>query len=357
MPYQVDHLEQFLDYSHEHKATDLHLCSGSKPLVRIQGRLTEIPDTDTMQPSTVKEIMLALLDDDKKNKLHEKKVLDFSFTKSGGRFRANIYSQNGSYAAAIRILPLEIPQFSKLGLPKAVESFTKKTKGLFLVTGATGCGKSTTLASLLNLINERHKYHILTIEDPIEYLHQHKKSLVTQREIGEDAEGFASALRSSLREDPDVIMVGEMRDPETISTALIAAETGHLVLSTLHTVGAAKSIDRIIDAFPTSQQNQLKSQLAAVLEGIVSQQLVPRIDRQGLITASEVMFVNTAIRNLIREGKHYQINNIIQTGQAQGMQLLEADLARLCNNGMISKEEAVHRAGEPLLLNQFLDRR
>lgn len=357
MKQEIELLEEFLRYSKKNNATDLHLCSDSRPLARINGYLTELPDTEVMRPGLINEILFSLLDENRKNKLYDKKVLDFSFSQSDGRFRANIYSQNGTYAAAIRILPLEIPHFSKLGLPESVESFAEKSKGLFLVTGATGCGKSTTLASLLNLINERYKYHIITIEDPIEYLHRHKKSLVTQREIGQDADDFASALRSSLREDPDVIMVGEMRDPETITTALIAAETGHLVLSTLHTVGAAKSIDRIIDAIPPDQQNQVRSQLANVLEGIVSQQLIPRIDRKGLVVASEVMFVNPAIRNLIREGKHYQINNIMQSGQVYGMQLLEADLARLCSNGFIGRNEAVLRASEPQMLIKFLDRR
>jgi twitching motility protein PilT len=244
-----------------------------------------------------------------------------------------------------------------LGLPGVVETFTSKTKGLFLATGATGSGKSTTLASLLNLVNEKYSYHIITIEDPIEYLHRHKKSLVTQREIGEDADSFADALRSALREDPDVIMVGEMRDAETISIALIAAETGHLVLSTLHTVGAAKSIDRIIDAFPPAQQNQVRSQLATVLEGVVSQQLLPRKDQPGLVVASEVMLVNPAIRNLIREGKHYQVNSIMQTGQAQGMQLLEADLAKLCLSGVIDRDEMLLHAQDQQLLQQFLNRR
>jgi twitching motility protein PilT len=309
-------------------------------------------------PNKINGIIDGLLNEKNKARLERDRVLDFSFSKPGmGRYRANIYSQRGTYAVAIRMLPFDIPPFAELGLPPVVESFTAKTKGLFLASGATGSGKSTTLASLINLINETYRYHILTIEDPIEYLHRHKKSLVTQREIGEDADNFASALRSALREDPDVIMVGEMRDPETISIALTAAETGHLVLSTLHTVGAAKSIDRVIDAFDPAHQNQVRSQLAAVLEGVVSQQLIPRYDTPGLAVASEVMFVNPAIRNLIREGKHYQINSVMQTGLAQGMQLMDADLAKLCAAGMIHKDEAFLRAQDPQLLQQFLNRR
>lgn len=358
MENEIDFLESLLKYSSEHKATDLHLCAGSKPLIRTNGKLREIEDSEMIMPDVVNNIIDDILDENRKIRLHEKKVLDFSFSKPGlGRFRANIYSQRGTYAIAIRMLPFDIPRFSELGLPPAVESFTGKTKGLFLATGATGSGKSTTLASLLNVINETYHYHIITIEDPIEYLHKHKKSLMTQREVGEDTEDFAAALRAALREDPDVIMVGEMRDSETISIALTAAETGHLVLSTLHTVGAAKSIDRIIDAFPPAQQNQVRSQLATVLEGVVSQQLIPRVDGSGMVVSSEVMFVNSAIRNLIREGKHYQINSIMQTGQAQGMQLLEADLARLCNSGIIDKEEVMFHSQDPQLLQQFLNRR
>jgi len=327
-------------------------------MVRINSRLSVVDSFDVIFPPAVNEILDSLLDESKMTALQANKVLDFSFSIPGlGRFRSNIYSQRGTYAIAIRLLPFEIPHFDGLGLPVSVKSFADKTKGLFLVTGATGSGKSTTLASLLSMINEEHNYHIITIEDPIEYLHRHKKSLVSQREIGEDASSFASALRAALREDPDVIMVGEMRDAETISIALTAAETGHLVLSTLHTVGAAKSIDRIIDAFPPNQYNQIRTQLSAVLEGVVSQQLIPRIDKEGLCVASEVMLVNPAIRNLIREGKHYQINNIIQTGQSSGMQLMEAELASYANKGIIDREEAITRSQDQQLLNQFLNRR
>jgi len=353
-----DLLEQLLRHAHDVKATDLHICAGSKPLVRKNGKLHEVESAEMTLPPVINAIIDGLLDDRKKKRLYENRVLDFSFSKPGlGRFRANVYSQRGTYAMAIRMLPFEIPAFEKLGLPPVVESFTAKSKGLFLATGATGSGKSTTLASLLNVINENYNYHVITIEDPIEYLHKHKKSLMTQREIGDDADSFASALRAALREDPDVIMVGEMRDPETISIALTAAETGHLVLSTLHTVGAAKSIDRIVDAFPPAQQNQIRGQLATVLEGVVSQQLLPRIDQPGLVVASEVMFVNPAIRNLIREGKHYQVTSIMQTGQTKGMQLLEANLAELCNKGIIDKEETMLHAQDPQLLTQFLNRR
>jgi twitching motility protein PilT len=355
---EANNLENLLKYSHERKATDLHLCAGSKPLIRVNGRLVEVGDGEMLSNAAIDAIIEELLEPKRKDRLDADRVLDFSFSKPGlGRFRANVYSQRGTYAMAIRMLPFDIPELSSLGLPASIKNFTTKSKGLFLVTGATGSGKSTTLASVIHHINEHNNYHIITIEDPIEYLHRHKKSLMTQREIGEDASSFAFALRAALREDPDVIMVGEMRDPETISIALTAAETGHLVLSTLHTVGAAKSIDRVIDAFPPAQQNQIRSQLATVLEGVVSQQLIPRVDQPGLVVACELMFVTPAVRNLIREGKHYQVNSIIQTGQAQGMQLLEADLAKFCNQGVISMEETLLRAQDLQLLQQFLGRR
>ncbi|MDR1533266.1 MAG: type IV pilus twitching motility protein PilT [Clostridiales bacterium] len=354
----TNYLEQLLRYSHEYKATDLHLCVGSKPLIRVNGSLKPAESSEPLKNDIINAIVNEVLDEKRKARLEADRVIDFSFSKSGlGRFRANIYSQRGTYAIAIRMLPFEIPQLNSLGLPASIKNFTTKSKGLFLVTGATGSGKSTTLASVINHINEQNSYHIITIEDPIEYLHKHKKGLMTQREIGEDASSFAFALRAALREDPDVIMVGEMRDPETISIALTAAETGHLVLSTLHTVGAAKSIDRIIDAFPPAQQNQIRSQLATVLEGVVSQQLIPRIDKPGMVVACELMFVTPAVRNLIREGKHYQVNSTIQTGQSQGMQLMEFDLARFCNQGCISMEETVLRAQDLQLLQQFLSRR
>lgn len=347
-----------LETACKEKATDLHLCAGATPVMRIRSNLTPIPGSERIMPEMTMEVVRHLLDDEAFALLEKHKTHDFSFSVAGlGRFRCNVYSQRGTYAIALRTLPFDIPNLADLGLPAILEQFTKKSRGLILATGATGCGKSTTLAAMLDRINAENQYHIITIEDPLEYLHRHKSSLVTQREVGSDTPSFAAALRAALREDPDVIMVGEMRDAETISIALTAAETGHLVLSTLHTVGAAKSIDRVIDAFPAGQQAQVKSQLAAVLEGVISQSLIPRLDKNGLVPACEVMVVNPAIRNLIREGKHYQINSIMQTGQAQGMQLLEMDIARLVQAGTVSMEEAVLRAQDVQLLNQFLNRR
>ncbi len=352
---QFELLNSFLEQTVKRGATDLHICVGSPPLMRINSKLQKLPGTHPLSVDEVSEIVNGSLDLDKMDTLLRDKVIDFSYSKSGlGRFRCNIYKQRGTYAIAIRMLPLQIPDFSSLCLPDTILRFTNKTSGLVLFTGATGCGKSTTLASLVDIINESYNYHILTIEDPVEYLHSHKKSLVTQREIGEDAVSFSSALRSALREDPDVIMVGEMRDTETMAIALSAAETGHLVFSTLHTVGAVKTIDRVLDSFPADQQNQVRSQLATVLEGIVSQQLLPEKNGYGLVPACEVMISTPAVRNLIREGKHYQINNIIQTGKELGMCSLERNLAFLASTGTIEEKVAKLKAQDIKLFEQYL---
>ncbi len=336
-------------------ATDIHVCVGSCPVMRVNSKLVPVPDTQKITPEMMKDIVGDYIDEKKLALLEEKKAIDFAYSKSSfGRFRSNIYMQRGTYAIAIRTLPLQVPSFKTLGLPDIVREFITRRSGLVLVTGATGSGKSTTLASLIDMINKKYDYHILTIEDPVEYLHKHDKSLVTQREIGEDARCFASALRSALREDPDVIMVGEMRDAETIAIALSAAETGHLVFSTLHTTGAVKTIDRIVDSFPSNQQNQIYNQLATVLEGVISQQLLPRSDKEGTVLASEVLSATAAVRNLIREGKAYQINNIIQTGSSRGMQSMERNLADLCRKGYVDPVDARLRSPNPQLFDQYL---
>jgi twitching motility protein PilT len=354
----VRNLDELLEHTCKMKASDLHINVGSRPTLRINSVLEHIPNTDVVTPDISRELVMSLLDDERRVSLEENGEVDFSFSKPGlGRFRVNAYRQRGTYSLAIRLLPFDIPKFDTLGLPQVIKTFAMKSRGLVLATGPTGSGKSTTLASLIGMINEERKAHIITIEDPIEYLHRHKNGLIDQREVGSDTKSFASALRASLREDPDVILVGEMRDPETIAIALTAAETGHLVFSTLHTVGAAKTIDRIIDSFPPAQQNQVKGQLATVLEGVVSQQLIPRRDGSGVVPAVEVMVVTPAIRNLIREGKPYQINSLIQTGSNSGMQSLEANLAKLVMDGVITKDDAMIRAADPQTLFQMMNKR
>lgn len=339
-------------------ASDIHICAGTQPLFRVNGVLVKEEYAEKLNRDEVDYLVENITPINKINDLKTHKSIDFSFSEPGvGRFRCNIYSQRGSYALAIRVLPFDISDFTSLGIPKSVMDITKKSKGLFLVTGATGAGKSTTLASIVNMLNESYGYHIITIEDPIEYIHNHKKSYITQREIGQDARSFKEALRASLREDPDIIMVGEMRDSETISIALTAAETGHLVLSTLHTSSVSQTIDRIIDAFPSAQHAQVRVQLASTLEGILSQQLVRKKDKDGVILATEVMYTTPAIRNLIREGKHYQINNILQTGQALSMHMMEESLANLVKSNIISEDEAMLKAFDTQILKQFLQRR
>lgn len=349
------YIEFLLEVTMEKNATDLHLCVGSRPLIRVNTRLQAVEDTDIIKPDAIEAIVDFYLDQKKLEKLEKYKTVDLSYSVARlGRFRCNFYYQRGTVAIAIRSLPLEIPKIESLNLPENILRFTKKKKGLVLVSGATGSGKSTTLASLISVINHEYSYHITTIEDPVEYLHKHARSLVTQKEIGSDANTFVSALRGALREDPDVIMVGEMRDVETIETVLTAAETGHLVFSTLHTSGAVKSIDRIVDVFSTTQQDQVRSQLATVLEGVITQHLIPRKDGNGLVLACEIMVVTPAIRNLIREGKHYQINNLIQGGRNEGMHSIERELATLVKNDVIDIDEARLRAQDVQLFESYL---
>jgi twitching motility protein PilT len=350
-----EYVEYLLEQTMKHKATDLHLCVGSKPLIRVNSKLQPVENSEIIKPDVIDEIVDFYLDDNKMAKLEKNKSVDLSYSVQRlGRFRCNFYYQRGTVAIAIRSLPLEIPNIESLMLPEEISRFTTKKKGLVVITGATGSGKSTTLASLISSINNTYNYHITTIEDPVEYLHKHNKSLVTQREVGSDANSFVSALRGALREDPDVVMVGEMRDMETVAVVLTAAETGHLVFSTLHTSGAVKSIDRILDVFPAGQHDQIRSQLATVLEGVVTQHLIPTKDQKGLVLACEIMMVTPAIRNLIREGKHYQINNLIQGGRSEGMHSLERELAKLCREGIIDVDEARLRAHDPQLFDSYL---
>jgi twitching motility protein PilT len=338
----------------EKKASDLHITVAVPPMIRVNGSLQRLGD-QSLTPQDTIDIGRQLLSAKQLQELEARGELDLSYSNPGlGRFRVNIYKQRGSYGIAIRVVSLTIPTIEELGMPPVLYELARKPRGLILVTGPTGSGKSTTLAAMVDYINKERSCHILTLEDPIEYLHKHVKSMVNQREIGSDSSNFAVALRSALRQDPDVILVGEMRDLETMSIAVTAAETGHLVLSTLHTIGAAKTVDRIIDVFPPFQQQQIKVQLSTVLEGIISQQLLPKADGSGRIAATEVMVTNTALKNLIREGKTHQLQSLIQTGGKQGMKTMDGSLAELYKKGLITKEAALTYAVDKEMLERYL---
>lgn len=316
-------------------ASDVHLTVASPPIMRVNGRLKRIGD-ERLMPDDTMRIIKEMLTPEQNETFEEKGELDISYSNPGlGRFRVNLYKQRGSYSMALRVVALNIPSMETLRLPLVLKELATKQRGLILVTGPTGSGKSTTLAAMIDHMNQTRNEHIITIEDPIEYLHKHQLSIVNQREIGHDSHSFANALRAALRQDPDIIQVGEMRDLETISTAITAAETGHLVMSTLHTIGAAKTVDRIIDVFPPHQQQQIRVQLASVIEAVISQQILPKADGTGRVAAFEVMVANPAIRNLIREGKTHQIQNVIQTGSNQGMQSMDASLIELYRKRLI----------------------
>ena len=348
-------LSEILIHSVECRASDIHLSVGRAPNYRIDGVL-HTEGEEKLKPDDVKNLIMPLLDERHKRELEESGQTDFAHAIPGvGRFRVNVFKQRGTLASVMRALPFEIPEPDMLGIPPEVVAVTEKKRGLVLVTGPTGSGKSTTLASLIQVINRTRADHIITLEDPIEYLHKHDKSIVNQREIGSDTENYAKALRAALREDPDVILVGEMRDLETISTAITAAETGHLVLSTLHTIGEDKTIDRIIDVFPPDQQQQVRIQLAAVLECVVSQQLLKRSDGQGRVAALEVLFANNAVRNLIREGKTFQIASIIQTSKRLGMQMMDDALYDLYMQRMVDGETVISYAQDPVTMNKKIN--
>ena len=310
---------------------------------------------DVVTPQQTRDVVYSILNDDQRKRFENQQQLDFAYAiPNVARFRVNTYFQRGAISAALRHTPDQIPELEELGLPSIIREFTKKPRGFVLVTGPTGSGKSTTLASMVDIINKEREEHILTIEDPIEFLHNHQKCIVNQREIGSDAVDFAGALRSALRQDPDVILVGEMRDLETISTALTAAETGHLVFATLHTQSASQTVDRVIDVFPPHQQGQVRMQLSVALQGIVTQQLLPTADGSGRVVATEVLVPTPAVRNLIREGKTHQIYSAIQTSGAVGMQTMDSDLASLVRAGKINRALAEQRAGIPEELKRLL---
>jgi twitching motility protein PilT len=336
-------------------ASDIHITAGSRPVVRIDGKITPLMEYPILTPEMTQRLIYSVMSEKHRKQLEEKRQVDFSFgVKDVGRFRANAFFQRGSVAGTFRRLPNKIMTIDEIGLTRKVLELCHKSMGLILVTGPTGSGKTTTLAALINYINENFPYHIITIEDPIEYLFRHGKSIVNQREIGEDVDNFADALRAALREDPDVILVGEMRDLETIEIALRAAETGHLVFGTLHTNTAVSTITRIVDVFPPNQQEQVRIQLSFVLQGVISQRLVPKIGG-GRVLAYELLIPNTAIRSLIRENKLQQIYSIMQSGQAEtGMQTMNQSLANLYRSGLITLEDAFRYSPDVKELERML---
>jgi twitching motility protein PilT len=336
------------------KASDLHLTAGSPPMVREKGRLRPL-DYPVLTPQQTREIIYSILTNDQRKRLENDWQIDFAYSIPGqARFRVNSYFQRASLGAAFRLIPNEMPALDSLGLPPVLREFTKKPRGFVLVTGPTGSGKSTTLAAMLDVINKERHEHIMTIEDPIEFLHRHQNCIVNQRELGSDAVSFALGLKAALRQDPDVILVGEMRDLETISTALTAAETGHLVFATLHTQDTAQTVDRIVDVFPPTQQHQVRVQLSVSLQGIVTQQLLPTADGQGRCCATEVLVPTPAVRNLIREGKTHQIYSALQTGGAHGMQTMDASLVDLVRKQKITRELAEARSSSPEELRRLM---
>jgi twitching motility protein PilT len=329
----------------DRRASDLHITAGAAPMLRQRGRLNPMDGYPVLTPTDTREIVYSILSDGQRQKFENNWQIDFAYQIPGkGRFRVNAYFQRSAVGAAFRLIPFEVVPLENLGLPPVVADFANKPRGLVLVTGPTGSGKSTTLASIIDVINSNREEHIMTIEDPIEFLHRHKKCMVNQRELGSDATTFADALRAALRQDPDVILVGEMRDLETIGTAITAAETGHLVFATLHTQDAPQTIDRIIDVFPSEQQGQVRAQLSVALQGIMTQTLLPTADGSGRVVAAEILVPTAAVRNLIREGKTHQVYSVIQTGGSHGMQTMDASLAGLVRSGKVTRALAESRA-------------
>ena len=341
-------LHELLQLMAERGASDLHITTGSPPQLRINGKLTPIGST-ALAASDTKQMCYSILTEAQKHRFEEENELDLSFGVKGlSRFRANIFVQRGAVSGAIRSIPFQVKSFEELGLPPVARELVKKPRGLILVTGPTGSGKSTTLASMIDKINSERQEHIITIEDPIEFVHNHKMCVVNQREVHADTQSFKNALKYILRQDPDVVLIGEMRDLETIEAALTISETGHLTFATLHTNSSVQTINRIVDVFPPHQQPQIRAQLSFVMEGVISQQLLPRKDGTGRVLALEVMIPNPAIRNLIREDKIHQIYSIMQTGQSKfGMQTMNQSLYDLFTRGLITKDEAIGRSTVP----------
>lgn len=340
-------IEEIMRTAKEAGASDVHITVGIPPKMRVNGNLITM-NYPRMMPADTLSVLLEIMSEPQRERFEERGEYDMSFSiPELGRYRVNAYKQRGSVALALRLVGTKVPSPESLGVPESVINLYERKRGLILVTGPTGSGKSTTLAAIIDKINNNRDAHVITLEDPIEYLHQHKMAMVNQREIGLDSQSYANALRAALREDPDVILVGEMRDFETISVAITAAETGHLVLSTLHTIGAASTVDRVIDVFPPHQQQQIRVQLSNVLEAVISQQLIPRADGMGRVAAFEVLHANAAIRNLIREGKTHQIPNIMQTNRRLGMISMDEAILQLLREGRITRQMAIAFAQNP----------
>jgi twitching motility protein PilT len=357
MPENSFSIDTLLEQMVAHNASDLHLTVGSKPALRVRGELARLEGFPELTTETTRQLLYRIISSEQQKRLEIDRQLDLSYSIPGlARFRVNIYSQRESLAGAFRLIPDSLKSLEELGLPSSLYELCSKPRGLVLVTGPTGSGKSTTLAALIDEINRTRADHIITIEDPIEFLHRHKRCIVNQRELGPDATTFANALRGALRQDPDVILLGEMRDLETIGTALTAAETGHLVFATLHTQDAASTVDRVIDVFPAGQQGQIRTQLAGTLEGVVAQTLLPTADGQGRVPAIEILLPDDAVRNLIRQSKIEQVYSVMQTGGKRGLQTMEQALAELVLRGIVTEEVAVSRSSRTEQLLGLLGR-
>ena len=357
MPETFLSIDALLERMVARSASDLHVTVGTPPAMRVNGALERYQDVPNLSPEDTHQMLYRILSTEQQKLLEINRQIDFAHSIPGlARFRVNVFFQRGTLGAAFRLIPADIKTLEELGIPTALHALTEKPRGLVLVTGSTGSGKSTTLAALIDEINRKRSEHILTIEDPVEFVHRHKRCIVNQREIGPDATSFAEALRAALREDPDVILLGEMRDLETIATALTAAETGHLVFGTVHTQSAPQTIDRIIDVFPAAQQAQVRIQLASTLQAVVTQALLPRKDGSGRVAALEILLPDDAVRNLIRQGKVEQVYSVMQTGLGRGMQTMEQALADLVFGEMISQEIALGATNRPDQLVGLLER-
>ncbi len=356
-PEEVLHIDDLLRIMNESRASDLHLSVGTAPMLRVDGDLTSI-NAERLTPTRMNELIYAILTDEQISEFENNWELDFAYSVRGlSRFRVNVHRQRGTIGAVFRAVPVDPPSLDALGMPDTLKKMAMRPRGLVLVTGPTGSGKSTTLAAMIREINVSRRRHIVTIEDPIEFLHRNEKSIIIQREVGSDTKDFTTALRHVLRQDPDVILIGEMRDLETISAAITAAETGHLVLATLHTTSAAQTVDRIVDVFPPHQQEQVRVQLSTVLEGIICQTLLPLADGKGRTCAQEILVANSAIRNLIREGKTHQMPSVLQSGAAEGMLALDQALKTLVQQGKVVPQVAMSVASNPADFKMFLNMR